>query len=235
MTATLKQIVEQAFERLAETTLAYLPPFLAGLIILAGFWLVAVLVRWTLRRIFKGISIDRFLRQSGLASLVDRSGRMKATRLVSALSYWLILGAGALTALSAFNTQLTSTIIQSAVFLTPKLVSGGLMLLAGAWLAQYLGRSTLIWACNEEIPSPRLLAAAVRIFIFFISVVAASDYLDFARGVFLSAFVILVGGAVLAASLALGLGARHAVERRFFSPSPEQEEASQGRSIWHHL
>ncbi len=105
-----------------------------------------------------------------------------------------------------FGTDLTTQIIQSFVFLLPKLVVAGLILLAGAWLGQYLGRSMLVWAVNENFPSPRRLAAVVRILIMFVAVVVAADQLNFARSVFLAAFIIFVGGAVLAASLAIGLG-----------------------------
>ena len=64
----------------------------------------------------------------------------------------------------------------------------------------------LVWAVNENFPSPRRLAAVVRILIMFVAVVVAADQLNFARSVFLAAFIIFVGGAVLAASLAIGLG-----------------------------
>ena len=66
------------------------------------------------------------------------------------------------------------------------------------------------------------------------SVVVAADALNFARSVFLAAFVIFVGGAVLACSLALGLGGRDAVQRylaeRTDQPAPEEEA-----SIWKHF
>ncbi|MGH9674368.1 MAG: hypothetical protein ACRD44_14405, partial [Bryobacteraceae bacterium] len=121
--------------------------------------------------------------------------------------------------------------IESVVFLMPKLVTAGLILLAGAWLGQYLGRSTLLWASNEEMPSPRILAAGVRAVIMFVAVVVAAEHLSFARSVFLAAFVMLLGGAVLALSIALGFYARDVLRRRI-DLRPESEEE---RSLWSHL
>ena len=123
--------------------------------------------------------------------------------------------------------------MQGFLFLLPKLLIAGLILLGGAWLGQYLGRGMLVWAVNENVPSPRRLAAAVRIVIMFVAVVVAADQLDFARSVFLAAFIILVGGAVLAVSLAIGLN-RGAVPR-FLDERRSPHEDAEERSLWSHL
>lgn len=235
MWTTLEQILQRALDTLYLTLQAWLPPLLAGAVILFCAWLIAVLVRWSLNHLIKGISADRFLRQTGIISLIDRGGRLRTTQLVSNGAYWIILGIGALTALNAFNTSITSRIVDWAVFLFPKLVATGLILLAGAWIGQYLGRSVLLWAVNEGVSSGRMIAAAVRVVIQFISVVVAADYLDFARSVFLSAFIILVGGAALAASLAAGLGARNLLDQRLRKSDVEVQKENGEKTYWQHL
>ena len=114
------------------------------------------------------------------------------------------------------------------MFLLPKLAIAGLILLGGVWLSQYLGRSMLVWAVNEDFPSPRRLAAVVRIMIVFVAVVVAAYQLDFAERVFLAAFVILVGAVALAASIAGGLTLRSVLERSLRGKH-ESEEA--GREV----
>jgi len=234
MIATVQQVLEMALGRLTQTVTAFVPPLLAGLAILLSAYLIACLARWLLNHIFKGIALDRFLYRSGISSLLDSSGRLRATRIVSTSAYWVILGAGALTALSAFNTELTTQMVATTVFLFPKLVTAAAILLAGVWLAQYLGRGALVWASNEGIPACRKLAAAVRVVVVFVAVVVAADHLNFARSVFLAAFILLVGGATLAASIAIGFGARGAAER-CFEPRRDGELSQAERPVWHHL
>jgi len=234
MIETMRQVLEAVLERLRYQVTAYLPPLLAALIILLGAYLAAIFARWLLNRIFKGTAVDRFLRRSGLAFMIDSSGRLRATRLVAETAYWLILLAGFLTGLSAFNTDLTSQMTQTFVLLLPKLAVAGLILLVGFWLGHYLGRSALVWTVNEGIPHPRRIASAVRLVIMFVAVVAAADYLNFARGVFLAAFIILLGAAALAAALALGLGGREAA-RRYLEDRRQGEGEPQARSLWTHL
>ena len=233
MIETLRKVLEGALERLHYHITTYLPSLLAALTLILAAYLTAAFARWVIYRIFKGLTIDKFLRQSGIAFMVDSSGRLRATRLVAETVYWCILLSGVLIGVNVFGTDLTTQIIQSFVFLMPKLVVAGLILLAGVWLGQYLGRSMLVWAVNEGFPSPRRLAAVVRILIMFVAVVVAADELNFARSVFLAAFIILVGGAVLAASLAIGLG-RGGVQR-FLEEKREQAGESEERSLWSHL
>jgi hypothetical protein len=233
MIETLKKILEGALERLHYHMTTYVPSLLAALTLVLGAYLTAVLVRWLIYRIFKGLSMDKFLRQSGIAFMVDSSGRLRATRLVAETVFWGILLCGVLAGVNVFGTDLTTQIIQSFIFLLPKLFIAGLILLAGAWLGQYLGRSMLVWAVNEGFPTPRRLAAAVRILIMFVAVVVAADQLNFARSVFLAAFVMLVGGAVLAASLAIGLG--RGGLHRFLEEKAEQSRETEERSLWSHL
>ncbi|HEY3441204.1 MAG TPA: hypothetical protein VGK29_10650 [Paludibaculum sp.] len=233
MIETLRKVLEGALERLQYHVTTYLPSLLAALTLVLAAYLTALLVRWVIYRIFKGLTIDKFLRQSGIAFMVDSSGRLRATRLVAESAYWGILLSGVLLGVNVFGTDLTTQIIQSLVFLLPKLVVAGLILLAGTWLGHYLGRSMLVWAVNEGFPTPRRLAAVVRILIMFVAVVVAADQLNFARSVFLAAFIIFVGGAVLAASLAIGLG-RGGVPR-FLEERKEQTGDSAERSLWSHL
>jgi hypothetical protein len=234
MIETLKTILEGALERLHNHVTTYLPPTLAAATLILSAWLIAWIARWLLYRIFKGMAIDKFLRQSGLAFMLDRSGRLRATKMVAESVYWCTLLTGLLMGINVFNTELTTQIIQTFVFLLPKLAIAGLILLAGGWLSQYLGRSMLVWAVNEDFPSPRRLAAVVRIIVVFVSVVVAAYQLEYARPVFLTAFILVMGGAVFTVSIAVASSLR-AELRRFFGRKGEDTSQPEERSLWSHL
>jgi hypothetical protein len=234
MIETLRKILQGFAQRLDMYATTVLPSLLAALVLVLAAWIIAACARWLLYRLFKGPAIDRFLRTSGLAFMIDPRGRLRATRLVAETVYWCILLSGVLLGLSAFDTQITTLIIQRLVLLMPKLVMAGVILLTGFWLSQYLGRTTVVWAVNEGVPSPRRLATAVRVIIMFVAVVVAANQLDFASSVFLAAFIIFVGGAVLTVSVAAGIGASDRF-RRYFQERSEQVEDSRERSLWSHL
>ncbi len=231
MIGTLREILEQSWQRLAGTATTYVPPLVAATVIVLAAWLIAAAVRGLFLRLTRMARLDRFVVESGLSSLLGRTRPLETAPLVAGVIYWLILLIGLLTGLSAFNTALTNKMVEAVVFLLPKLFAAGLILLAGVWLGQYLGRSALIWAVNEGLPHPRRLAAGVRVLVVFVSVVVAADHLNFARTVFLAAFVLLVGGLVLAGSIALGLSAHGALRHLRETARTREEE----KSLWDHL
>jgi hypothetical protein len=108
------------------------------------------------------------------------------------------------------------------------------ILVSGLWLAQFLGRSVLVWAFNENLPWPRRLAAAVRFVVLLAAVAIAGEELNFGRNIFLAAFILLAGGVALAGGLALGLGGRDALRRYLEGRATRSEEPGE-RSLWTHL
>jgi hypothetical protein len=234
MTETFGQVMGSVLERLQEQVVTLAPPLLAGAVILLMAYLLAILSRWLITRVFRGLAIDRFLRQSGLAFIIDPSGHLRAARAAAAAAYWGFLIAGVLTALSVFDTELTTQIVQGVIFLLPNLVLSGAILLAGTWLSQFLARSALVWAVNEGIPYARRLAALVRVLLMFVTVVVAADQLNFARSVFLAAFIMIGGGLILAVSLAIGIAASRGLEG-FLAARQEHTKDDRAESLWSHL
>jgi hypothetical protein len=234
MIPVVQQIFENTMAQFSHRLTTFLPSLIVAATILLGAYVAARLARWIILRAVKAITLDRFLRDSGIKFMFDRSSRIRGADLLAGTVFWTILGIGLLTAVDAFDSRLTSRMIEATVFAIPKLLIAGLILLAGFWLAQYLGRGALVWAVNDGIPFGRRIAMGVRIVIVFIAVVVAADTLDFARNVFFAAFVILVGAAAFGASLALGLGLRPSIERRVHRRE-DGEVAEHERSLWSHL
>ncbi len=234
MIELLKNVIHLTTQRMSDQVSFAAPGIIAGLLILLIAYCLAWLARCLLLRIIKGISLDRFLRQSGFGPMLKTSGKVHAAELLAKGAFWMILLSGLLTAISAFDTQLTSRLTEAAVFLIPKLLVAAGIILAGIWFGRYLGHHILVWSVNEGIPSGRRLAAGVRVLVVFVAIAAAADHLDFARNVFLATLILLVGGIVLTASLALGLYGKDLIRHHL---EDKQGEAGQKdeMSIWRHL
>jgi len=236
MSETLGTIFSGVLERLHTQATTHLPSLIAAGVIFVVAFVMAVFVRALIVRLFKGATIDRFLRKTGLAFMMDPTGGFRATRIASEGAYWIILIAGALNGLSVFGTDLTAQLIEDFVLLIPKLIVAGVILLSGTWLSQYLSRCTLVWAFNEGLPYPKRLGVAVRVVVLFVAVVVAADHLDFARSVFLAAFIMFMSGLILTVSLAFGLGSS-ATLRQYLESKRKNEtsETEEERSLWTHL
>jgi hypothetical protein len=235
MIETFRQVFEQSVARLSAQATQFLPPFFVAIVVFAIAWVIALLLRWLLLHAFKGERFDAFLRKTGIGSMLDHSGRLRASPLIAHAIYYGILLIGLLNAISVFETDITREIVDGVVHLLPKLFAAAAIILAGIWLAQYLGRTALLWASNEGFTWARRFCSFVRVVVVFVSIVVAADVLNFARTVFFSAFLIFAIGAVVAACLVLALNHRDVYQ--WFAASrhhgPEEEEDSQ--SLWRHL
>lgn len=234
MLRSLQLILQGAVDKVGHQVYTFGPPILAALFILLVTFVFARIVRWGLMRSFRGVAIDRFLRESGVASILGLSARTNASRLVTGAVYWTIIVIGGLTALNAFGTRFANEIVIASASLVPRLVGAFAVLVAGVWLAQYLGRTVLVWTYHEELPSPRKWSAGLRTLVILLAVVVASDILNFAEQVFFAAFLITVGGAALAISLAVGIGGAKAVEKHL-SKLGEGSSEAEITSGWRHL
>jgi hypothetical protein len=234
MFRSLQLILQGAVDRVGDQVYTFGAPILAALFILLITFVFARVVRWGLMRSFRGVAIDRFLRESGVVSILGLSSRINASRLVTGAVYWTIVIVGCLTALNAFGTRLTDGIVLASASLLPRIVGAIVIVVAGIWMGQYLSRTMLVWTYGEGLPSPRKWSAGLRALVVLMAVVIASDVLNLAEQVFFAAFVILAGGAVLALSLALGLGSGKAVEN-YLSKRQERSTEEETASVWQHL
>ncbi|MBI1897697.1 MAG: hypothetical protein HYS04_14395 [Acidobacteria bacterium] len=230
MTESMNRIWGLTLQRIDSYIALFLPPFLVALAIVFVTWLLARTARWLLVRTSHGGRFDSFLRESGIANLLHRPLHWRSARLVADVAYAAIWVAGGLLALSVFDSSATGAMVGTALSLLPKLVIAALLLVFGAWLAQFLARSILIWAVNENVARPRYWALGVRILVFSLSVVVAAETLDFARYAIIGTYLILLAGAVVSLSLGLGYRLRNAG-----SDGPRAEEREREQSLWHHL
>jgi hypothetical protein len=223
MWAQVDQILRQATSQIVDNIANFLPSVLVSLVLILTTFVVAVLARLLLLRALRGLDFDRRAEQWGLATAMAWPTPTNLSETVARVVYWTILVLGLLVSLTALNATIPSRLAFSVFQYLPNLLAALMILIVGAVLARFLARSALIGAVNMQIQSARLLSLAVKWLVLLVTVAMALDHLGIGRSVLLLAFSILFGGIVLAAALALGLGARdvvgRALERQLREPS----------------
>jgi hypothetical protein len=194
---------------LGQKLYALLPNVLAMTIILAGGILVAWLTGTLLERLLRAIGIDRLSDRAGLSAALVRGGvKTDPSRLIGRAGYWLVLVFVVMAALGALNVQPVSHFIQSFLAYLPHLFTALLILIGGYLLSNFVSQGVLIAAVNAGLPPARSLAASSRWAVRLVAAAMALEQLGIAQQVVVVGFGILLGGIVLAAAIAFGLGAR---------------------------
>jgi hypothetical protein len=106
-----------------------------------------------------------------------------------------------------------SPLVPTVVEFIPRIATVSVVLILGHLLARFLSRAVLINAVNRQIPSAGLLGTATYWLIMVFVAAMILEHRRVGNGIVRLAFALIVGGIVLTASLAVGLGAKDLVRR----------------------
>jgi hypothetical protein len=209
----VKQALAQSTARFL-TEVASLLPGLAALILavllsLVLGWILAVVVR----RLLASLRFDERMAGWGFASLAEGSPLSSPTLFVSRSILVLVILAGFLIGIAAFDFEWASLLVRSILAYIPNIVGAVLVLLVGTIIARFVARSVLIGAVNLNLQYARLLSEGVKWLVIVLAVAMALEHLRIAPGIVELAFGILFGGIVFGLALAVGLGSKELVTK----------------------
>lgn len=234
----VQRVFIEAFERLGVAIAADLPSIVAMIIVVLVTLAVAFAARWLFRWALERTGFDRRAREWGLMTGRALEPHYVPSTLVARGAFWVVFAAGVALAFGVLGANNTSALGLSVLAFLPHLVVAVVVLLVGVGAARFLERSVLIGAVNQGIKQARLLALAVKWVVLVLAAAMSLQHVGIGGNLPTIAFTIVVGGIVLTAALAVGLGARDAVGRTLERhgteprPAPPREEE---REEVHHL
>jgi len=211
-----QRAVVEPLNQLRQQVMDYLPQLSAAVVVL----LVAAVAGWVVKQVvYHGLRLARFDRLAerlGLAAVVERVGVSRGTSyVVGQCAGGLVLLFGVFLALNTLGPAGSDLVLRFFVYL-PHLLTAALILVVGGLAASFFARGALIAAVNAQLASARLLAAAVRVFIWLLAIIVACEHLGIGRTTLAITFGVVFGGIVTGLAIAFGLAgkdlAREALE-----------------------
>ncbi len=228
-------ILNHAAERVTRSIAEFLPGLLAFAVVLLFATALAWIARMLIRRSLQRIDFDARVEHWGLSSLGEWSPSGSPSRLMSVVTYWLIILVGLLIGLSALDATLTSTLVIRLLNYLPNVFAAVLILIAGVVFARFAARGVLISAVNLHIQWARLLSLGVKWLVLVLAGAMALEHVGIGGQIVRLAFGILFGGIVLALALAVGLGSKDVVSRSLERQAGRNLEQEDAASRFHHL
>jgi hypothetical protein len=225
----VKDALGQSASRVLTGVASVLPGVVAMLVAVLLAAPVGWLVRALLRRALHGVHFDERMEHLGFGMLAEMSPNRSPTALVVRIVYWGIIALGLLVGLAAIDPLQTTIVFHAIIAYLPNLVVAILLLVVGAVVARFAGRSVLIGAVNLQVRSARLLGVGVKWLVMVLAAAMALNHLRIGGEVLTLAFGILFGGIVLSMALAIGLGSKEMVQRSW-----ERQEGDGGGREEHH-
>lgn len=211
---------QQIKQALVESTARFLTRFadlLPGIAALIVAVLLSIIVGLILaaivRRLLASVKFDQRLSRWGFPGLAEWSPSSSPSLLVSRALATLVIVAGFLIGLAAFDAEWTSLLARSVFAYIPNILGAALVLLFGSVIARFIARTVLIGAVNLNLHYARFLSVGVKWLVIVLAVAMALEHLKIAPGIVELAFGILFGGIVFALALAVGLGSKDLVSK----------------------
>jgi len=228
MSETLITNLTKTLDDALERALQILPTILGMVIIVAIGWVIARLAMVVVRRLLQWVKFDAVCGHFGITQTLAKADLPQPTALLAKLVFWVVLGAFFLLGVSTLGvvalqeqlTRLFLSVLQIAVALV--------ILVIGLLVANFVSRTVLLGLVNANVPSPRLLSGAVRVFLIVLAVAMALEQLALAKSVFVIAFSIAFGSVMLGLAIAFGLGgqgvAKRFLERQFLEKTKTEKD-----------
>ena len=190
--------------------IAALVPNVLGMVFIISLGLfIAVSMRIFILRILKALQFGQFMAQVGFTESMTRGRASEVPAyVISRIVFWTIFLIFFMLGLGTLKVKAVDQFVSLTLSFMPNLLISLLILCVGLVLANYFSRAVLISAVNSQWRHARLIARGVRLITVFFVLAMALEQLGIATTIIVAAYSILLGGIVLALSIAFGLGAK---------------------------
>ena len=129
-------------------------------------------------------------------------------RLFGLLVYWVVILAALIVAFNGLGLTYVTELLGRVMFFVPRVIVALLLIAFGAYFARFVGNAVVTYCRGIGVRDAESLGRLARYAIMTFVIVIALDAIDIGGAFLVHAFLIVLGGLVLAMALAFGLGGR---------------------------
>jgi len=202
----------QSWRNFATAFVLFVPRLVAALIIFAGGFVIALVVRRAIQRFLTWMDFDRLTVRSGASELLRLAEMPTAEVLIAKIVFGIVWLGFIVSAVDTLQLTPFQGLVEEFFRFVPRFLVALLVLAVGFLIGNFLWRATLLASVNAGLPGARLLSGALRVLIIAIGVVMALEQVGLATSVILAAFAITFGALMLGLAIAFGVGGREAAK-----------------------
>lgn len=188
---------------------AFLPRLGVAIVVMLLGILLAKAARFAIQRGLRAINFHILTKRSGMDSFLKKGGTLIDTvDLFGLLAYWLVILIALVVAFNGLGLTHVTELLGRVMWFVPKVIVALLILAFGAYFARFVANAVYTYCENADIRDGDSLSRLARYAIMAFVVMIALDQMEVGGTIIRDAFLIVLGGIVLAIALAFGLGGR---------------------------
>ena len=188
---------------------AFLPRLAVALLVLVVGLLIAKAARFAVMKALRAINFNIVTQRAGLDNFLQQGGTQVDTiALLGLLVYWVVILAALIIAFNGMGLTHVTELLSRVMLFVPKVIVALLVLAFGAYFARFVSNATLTYCHALGIRDADMLGRLARYAILAFVVMMALDQIEIGGTIVHDAFLLVLGGVMLAVALAFGLGGR---------------------------
>jgi len=193
----------ESLQRGLDAFFGFVPQLIGAIVILIVGYVVAKILQAVVARVLKAVGFDGWMERGGIKQFFDRAQtRETPATVLGKLAFWFVFIIAITMAADALGIRQVSEVLAQLIAYIPSIIAAILILVLAALLANFLS-GIVRGTTNSD-----LLANITRYAIIVYAAFAALTELGIAVQLTAPTFLIVLGGAVLAAAIAFGWGGR---------------------------
>lgn len=202
--------LENAFERMLETVVEWLPLLLGALVLLIIGVIVAGVIRRLTQAFLDRAGLDNRMASATGGNIIARAVPSPAG-LIAGVAYWAVFLGFVSLAASVLGIDALDRFIAAIYGYIPQVIAALLIFLVASGLAA--GVTTLIKNMMGDTPTGKLLESIAPVVILGIATFMILTQLRIAPAIVIITYAALIGSVSLGSALAFGLGGRDVAAR----------------------
>jgi Conserved TM helix len=189
---------------------AFLPRLAIALLVLVAGLVLAKAARFALQKALRAVNVHVLTQRAGLDELLQQGGtRLDTVGLIGLLTWWAIVLAALIVAFNGLGLTHVTELLSRALLFLPRLALALLILTLGAYFARFLSNAIVSHCRASSVRDGELLGRLARWAVLGFVVILALDQIEVGGSLIHDAFLLVLGGVMLAVAIAFGLGGRH--------------------------
>ncbi len=188
---------------------AFLPRLAIALAVLVAGFLLAKAARFAVEKGLRAINFHVLSKRSGMDGFLQQGGtHIDTIGVMGVLSYWVVILAALIVAFNGMGLTHVTELLSRVMLFVPKVIVGLLVLAFGSYFARFVASAVSAYCKSLGVRDGQSLGRLAYYAIMAFVVMITLDQLDIGGSLVREAFLLIVGGVVLALALAFGLGGR---------------------------
>jgi hypothetical protein len=189
--------------------LGSLPAVVRALLVLAGGWLVAFLLRFILTWLLELVRFNALCDRVGISEFLRKGqARLPPSRLTGRIAYWAILLIALLQMSRILDIKVVTAFSDRLASVVPGLLAGLFIGIIGVVVVSFIGNFVMTLARNAGFAYAALLERTVKIAGYILVAALALEQVDLNRTIISTMLQLLFAAVAFGLALAFGLGCK---------------------------